>query len=507
MIAGLTFLSRLLGLAREWSFSYFLGTGELLSAFRIAFQVPNLARRLFGEGALSSAMIPVLSRSLQDEGEVASRRLVGSVLVTLVLVLGVGVLAGEMVVAVWRHFADDNALSMTALLLPYAALICSVAVVGGVLNVRGHFATPAAVPSALNLAVIAAVVAGAMWAGLEDAATMRVVCFAVLAAGVVQLLISLSMLRRISFFPIFGGWRGNTKLREVMRLMAPMALGLSAVQINTLADNLIAYWFVEIDGERRGPAILGYAHFLYQLPLGVFGIAIATAIFPVLTKCAARGDRAGLARVFERGVRMSLFIALPASLGLALISQPLVAALFQRGEFDAGDTARCSAALMYYSFGLAAYFTQHVVVRTFYAQRNSRTPARVALVIVAVNLAMNLVLVQLMEERGLALATAICAFLQVGVLLVLLRRDVDGIRWGMLRRSLTRTLVSTTFMGVFLAAIAAFPPIRDALTGHDVARVVLMVVVGAVTFGAMAKLQRQEELAEVLVPRKSGDGV
>jgi len=501
VIAGLTLLSRLLGLARECLFGYFFGTGELLSAYRIAFQVPNLARRLFGEGALSSAMIPVLTKTLQTDGEDASRKLVGSILVSLVLVLAGGIVAGEIVVAAWGFFSGDAALSMTALLLPYAAMICTVAVIGGVLNVRGHFATPAAVPCILNLAVIVSVTAGAMGAGLDDAGMMRVVCYAVLGAGVLQLLVSLFMLRKLSFFPIFANWRGNAKLREVMGLMAPMALGLSAVQINTLADNLIAYWFVEIDGEQRGPAILSFAHFLYQLPLGVFGIAIATAIFPVLTKCATEGDRAGLAHVFERGVRTSLFLAIPASVGLAFVAQPLIAALYQHGDFKASDTVRCSAALMFYSFGLAAYFTQHVVIRTFYAQHNSRTPARVALIMVAVNLAMNLALVQVMEESGLALATAICAFLQVAVLLVLLRPNVPGVRWMLLGKSLARTLVSTAVMGIALTATVAFAPISNPLIGHPVARVVVMVAVGVAAFGITAKIMRQEELAE-LVHRK-----
>jgi len=507
LIAGLTLLSRLLGLVREWSFSYFFGTGELLSAFRIAFQVPNLARRLFGEGALASAMIPVLSKTLQNEGDDASRRLVGSILVNLLLLLGGGVVAGETIIFLWRVAADDPALSLSAMLLPYAALICCVAVVGGVLNIRGHFATPAAVPCVLNIAIIAGVTLAAVGLELTDGGTMRVVCMAVLVAGFLQLVVSLVMLRRLSFFPIFAGWRKNAKLREVMGLMMPMALGLSAVQINTLADNLIAYWFVEVDGQRSGPAILGFAHFLYQLPLGVFGIAIATAVFPVLTRCAAADDRIGLAQAFERGVRTCLFLAIPSSVGLIFIAHPLIAALYQGGKFDAGDTSRCAAALAYYSLGLAAYFTQHVVVRTFYAHHNSRTPARVALVMVAINLGMNLALVRVMEESGLALATAICAFIQVLALLLILRRKVEGIQWVKLGRSLLRTAFSAGVMAFSLSVIAMVPMVRDRLIGHDALRVGVMVVTGVVVFTICATMQRQEELREVLATTKRTDRI
>lgn len=498
LIASLTLGSRVLGLVRECFFSYYFSTSGLMSAFRIAFMAPNLARRLFGEGALSSAMIPVLTETLHTEGEPASRRFVGALLMVLLAVLVLIVLAGEALIAGWRWVDDDPALALAAVLLPYMALICTVAVAGGVLNVRGHFATPAAVPMILNIGVILAMVCGAAWVGLEGLDLMYAVCGGVLAAGVLQVVATGAALRAVSFFPSFGRSRRDPRIRAVGVLMAPMILGLSAVQINSLVDYLIAYVFVHANGERVGPAVLGYAQYLYQLPLGVFGIAIATAVFPVLSQRHAEADREGMAAVFERGVRLSLFIALPASVGLMFVAHPLVATLYQHGQFDAADTKRVAWTLFFYSLGIAAYFTQHILVRTFYAMHNSRTPARIALCMVAVNFAMNVGLVFVMEERGLALATAVCAMIQVTWLSKRLAPQLGEIQWRQIGVGVWRMLVATGVMAAVLAVLAA-PPLSGGFV--DLApwiRLVVLVMAGVVTYALAARALRIEELGLAL---------
>ena len=527
LIAGLTLASRVLGLVREVVFSYYFSTSELLSAFRIAFQAPNLARRLFGEGALSSAMIPVLTESLASRGEEASRRFVGTVLTVLMVVLGLAVVVVEVGIGVWRAVADDPALRLTGFLMPYMALICTAAVASGVLNVRRHFAVPAAAPTILNIAMVAAMGLGAVVMGLEREAMMDLVCVSVLVAGVIQLILTGVALRWVSFFPIFEGalrrsgtWR-EPHLRRVLVLMAPMALGLSAVQINTLTDTIIAYLFIIEDGERVGPAVLGYAQFLYQLPLGVFGISIATAIFPVLAAKAAEGDRTGMAEVFERGVRLSLFIALPAAVGLIFVAEPLVATLYQRGAFDASDTRRVAGTLLFYSLGIPAYFTQHIVVRTYYALHNSKTPAKVALWMVALNLAMNLSLVFVLQERGLALATSVCAILQVVWLLVRLRREFPDIRWGRLGSNLSWTALAAGVMGLALAILTGPTALGDLLGANQrlhrapAVRLLLLVAIGVGVYVLAAWVAHRfsgggvEELSTVLGRtghrRRSGD--
>lgn len=496
VLAILTLLSRILGFVREWLFAYFFGAGELLSAFRIAFVVPNIARRLFGEGALSAALIPTLTRSLRDKGEAASRDFTGTVLVRLAAVLAGIVLVGELVIALWRGVQDDPALELTAILLPYLVLICLVAAITGVLQVRDRFGVPAFVPVILNLAMIAALAIGGRSAGLDGARLMYVLCGAVLIAGVLQLALVAFALQRASFWPRLT-WGGEDKrVGEVIRLMAPMLIGLSAVQFSTLADNLIAYLFITVDGERVGPAVLGYAQFFYQFPLGVFGIAIATAIFPLLSREAAADDGKGLQAALTRGLRLSLLLALPASVGLCLVATPLVRALLEYGAFDPARTDRVAGALVLYTLGLPAYFVQHLLVRTYYALGDSRTPARIGASVVAVNLALNLMLVGALEERGIALATATCAWLQLAWQVHALRERLPSLRLVSIAGSLARIAGATLIMGVVLWFADEWLP--ASLAERRVVHLTVLVVVGVAVFTIAARALRVSELGLAL---------
>ncbi|MCH8150350.1 MAG: murein biosynthesis integral membrane protein MurJ [Planctomycetes bacterium] len=498
LIASLTLCSRVLGLAREAVFGYFFSTSELLSAYRVAYMIPNLARRLFGEGALSSALVPTLTDSLAERGEQASRRFVGSVFTVLAAILVVLVLLGEGVIFFWRRISDDLSLELAAILLPYMFLICIVAVAGGVLNVRGKFAVPAAAPVILNVVIIT-VIGGSTFLGVRDELDLiRVLCVSILVAGVIQVGVMAAALRQASFLPLFGGaWR-DPQVRSAIRLMAPMMIGLSAVQINTLADYLIAYLFVHENGVRVGPAVLGYANNLYQLPLGVFGISLATVIFPVLSQKAAAGDRPGLGDTAARGIRFGLFAALPAAAGLILVARPLVAALLQHGEFNARDTERVAGVLVMYSIGLPAYFVQHVVVRTFYALRESRTPARVALWMVGINLALNLALVFPLQERGLALATAMCAIFQVTWLSFKIRRLVPELDWRSVMLGGSKALLATAVMTGALLAVGSSSQFERLVGDRASIELGVLVVVGVLTYGLAARVMRMEELRIIL---------
>ena len=497
-IATLTLGSRILGLLRECTYSYFFSTSTLLSAFRIAFALPNLARRLFGEGALSSAMIPVLSESLEEDGEPASRRFVGSLLITVCCVLVAIVLLAEIVIAVWRQYSDDYALRLAAILMPYMLLICLVAIVGGVLNVRQHFSVPAAAPAILNIVIVGATLVAAKLFGAEPATLIIVVCGAVLAAGLAQLILSAAALRAVRFWPDFSRPYDRRRVSQVMRLMAPMVLGLSAVQINASIDYFIAYIFVVHNGEHVGPAVLGYAQYLYQLPLGVFGIALATALFPVISAKAAQNDNAGVAEVFGTGLRLSLFVGLPASVGLMFVARPIVEVVLQRGSFDADDTGRVSSALLFYSIGIAAYFAQHVLVRVFYALKDSRTPARIAASMVLLNFAMNITLVFWLEERGLALATAVCGIIQAAWLARRLGRVLPGIPWASIRDGGLRMLLATAVMAGALAILSQ-PGFLDLLCGSNAyITLAVEIVIGVAVYAGMAKLLHLGELRSVL---------
>ncbi len=497
LIATLTLASRILGLGREYVFSHFFGTSELLSAYRIAFMLPNLARRLFGEGALSSAMIPILTEHVQQHGSDSARRFVGSLLTVLAVALVVCVATAEAVIAVWRSIHDDLALTLAAILIPYMGLICIVAVGGGVLNVRRHFATPATAPIILNLAIIVGTLTGAWGAGLHGFDLMVVVCVSVLVGDVGQLLATGIAFRAVSFFPLFGGGLRHPQVRAVWALMAPMVLGLSAVQLSTLADYVIAYLFISADGQRVGPAVLGYAQYLYQLPLGVFGIAIATASFPVLSAKGAQGDQAGLADTLSSAVRLSLFLALPATVGLLFVATPLVATVCQHGDFAAADTQRVAAVLVFYSLGLVAYFVQHLLVRAFYAMHDSRTPAKVAICMVAANVALNLALVVPFEERGLALATAACATVQVIWLAIRLAGRLPTLCWRAIARAVFPMLLATAAMAAVLTVFHSGRLLGSLLGQAPVIRLLVLVTLGVSTYVAMARLLRIGELTAV----------
>jgi putative peptidoglycan lipid II flippase len=494
----LTLVSRVLGLAREVVFSYFFSTGELLSAFRVAFIIPNLARRLFGEGALSAAVVPVLTQTLHESGEERSRRLVGSLTLAMSLLLVGVVLLGEAVLLVARSYSDDPALRLTAITLPYMPLICATALLGSVLNVRDRFAAAAAAPVLFNVIVVGVTLFAALALSLESQSLMDVLCLSVVAGGGAQLLLVGYDLARARFSP---RWRldvTDAQIHRVVRLMAPMFLGLSAVQINTLCDSMIAYLFIVVNGQRIGPAVLGYAQFLYQFPLGVFGIGLATALFPHLSAKAAEGDRAGLAAAFQRGMRLCLFLALPASVGLIVTAQPLVAALYERGAFTPQDTRRVAGALIFYSLGMGAYFAQHIVVRTFYAHSDSRTPTRAALTMVTVNLVLNLALVGWLQERGLALATAICAVVQVLWLCLRLRVTVPEIHWKPIVQSGLRSGTACLAMAVVLLAIQLGPVASWAIGERPILHLLILVVPGAATYAAAARWGRLEELDWIL---------
>lgn len=498
LVALLTAASRILGLIRESVFAAFFSTSELLSAFRIAFMAPNLARRLFGEGALSAAMIPVLTDTLRTDGEESSRRFVGAVLTALTVVLLAALALVEIALLIAHHSADSLALRLTIILMPYMVLICLVAVASGVLNVRQHFAVPAAAPTILNVAIIVAALAGAYGAGLRGGDLMTVVCVGILVSGVLQIVATALALRMVRFNPIYGGaWR-DPRLAKVLRLMGPMVLGLSAVQINSLFDYLIAWFFIVHDGQRVGPAVLGFAQYLYQLPLGVFGISIATAVFPLLSRRAAEGDRPAMVETIGRGLRLGALISLPATAGLILVAHPLVAALYERGEFGPAQTQRVAATLCFYSLGLPAYFAQHVVVRAFYALHDSATPARLAARMVLINLAMNMVLVFLLEERGLALSTAVCATVQVLWLARRLRTHLPEMNWRPLSVPLGKMLLAVVAMCGVVLLVDHTDLVTARLPGHIAVRLTLLVMAGLATYALAAVVLRIEELRSVL---------
>ncbi len=498
LIALLTSCSRVLGLVREAAFSYFCGIDPVFSSFRVAFMVPNLARRLFGEGAMASAFIPVFTEALEKQGRERARELAGSAFTLLGAILcGLTLLVeGGILIAHLLHRSDT--LSLTMVMLPYMILICLAGFAGGMLNALNRFALPAAAPMLLNIVLIALLLIGGITVGLEPRPLVYVVAVGVVLSGLAQFGLQLLDMRWADCSPTLNlRWR-DPDLRRILLLLAPMLVGLSATQLNVLADNLIALYFVP---QARGPAVLGYAHMLYHLPLGVFGIALATAIFPQLSARAAQADHGGLARALESGVRVSLFIALPASVGLIMLATPIVALVYQHrgGRFGIEATDHVARTLVCYCLGLWAFSLQPILARAFYALQDARTPVRIGVITVSLNLVLSLVLVFPMAEGGIALATAAAACLQVVWLVWALRRRLPEVRWSQVAVSSGRTALAVAAMSAFLWWISGANMLGGARPAVHLA---IAIPGGIVLFAVAARGLRCPELLELLARRR-----
>jgi len=535
VVSALTLLSRLTGLVRDAVLAAVFGLGLVADAFAIGFLIPNLFRRLFGEGALTASFIPHYSDLLRRDPQLA-RRFASLCVALLVVVLGAITVAGQLVLSAMLSEGgwDDRgalAIRLVMVMLPYMPLVCLVALLGGLLQVHRKFGPAANAPILLNLIIIAF----AFWAGLgaEDVAAQKSVAFivggAVIVAGLIQvgyLLIATQRVTRLTWR--FSG--AGPTLRRMLVMMVPMVLGLAVFQINALLDILIAMWLspgqrglvpeqpilglFESYPMRLGDiAALGWAQRLYQFPLGVFGIAIATAIFPALAGAvidappgrggqATPGDR--FASTLREGLRLTVFIGLPASVGLILVREPLTSLIYQRANFSEADARRVAAILLGYAPAIWAYSMTHVLTRAFHALKDATTPLKVSLGMVVLNLGLNLVLVWPLGAQGLAVSTATTAAIQCAVLVLLARRRVATpidrqvlLSWG-------RAAIASGVMGAALLAPLLFFPPRGAGMTHQAVLVASMTGGGAAVFLLAAKWMGCEELG--WLKRRRGEG-
>jgi len=422
VVGASTLVSRILGLVREIVNARLFGAGTALDLFLVAFTVPNLFRRLFGEGAMRDAFIPVFGRELADpQGD--ARRLFNVVMTSLAALLGAITLLGWIGCLVAFHsdaLSDNGRLFclLLAIMLPYLPLICLSALEGAALNAKGRFLIPALAPALLNICWIA----GAWFYG--ERYGVNALAVSVVVAGMLQYAVQIPLLWRcrLQLRPVWD--LAHTGLRRTVTLMIPVAVGSGVFQVNVMVDRLIAYVCVPAEG---AVSVLHYGNRLMQLPLGVLGLALVTAVFPSFVRQAAKGNRSELVHTLNLALRMALFMVLPCMAMLIVLRVPIIQVLFEGDRFTADSTARTARVLLYYAAGLWAFCGLHVVTRVFYALEDTRTPVRVATAMVGVNLILNLLLVWPMQEAGLALASTITAAANVGVLLVLLRRRLGSL--------------------------------------------------------------------------------
>jgi len=495
VIGVATFSSRVLGFIRDMVLAKLFGATPAADAFFVAYRVPNLLRELFAEGSMSSAFIPVFTeyqtqRSKRDAWELASA--VFTTLLTIVIgVTIVGVLAASGIVWLLAPgFHDDPVrLGMTTLLtqimFPYLIFISLAALAMGILNSMRAFAAPAFSPVFFNIFIIGCT----LFLSPMMSEPILGVAIGVVAGGLAQFLMQLpglglrGMLFRFRFDP------GHPGVRRIGTLMVPSLLGLSVTQINITISTILASFFV------GGPTYLFYGMRLIQFPLGIFGVALATAILPSLSAQAARGALAELRTTFGFGLRMILFIMLPAMLGLILLRQPIVHLFFEHGTFTAHDTAETAVAVLCYSVGLWAFGGVRIIVSAFYSLQDTRTPAISAAIAVAANLVFSLFLMSSLGAAGLALATALAAMVNGGILIVVLHRRLGGVDWGSVGRSLFRVLIAS----VPLIIVCAWVTMAQVWThpGEWVEKsIMLCMAIGLSAFGYLGihALLRSEEL-------------
>lgn len=423
-IGGFTLLSRVFGFIRDVLVARYLGAGMLADAFLVAFKLPNFLRRLFAEGAFNAAFVPLFAGTLEEQGEDAAKRVAEEIFSVLAWMVLLVVAAAEIfmpwvIMAFAPGFVDDPyKFAMTILLaricFPYILMIAMVTLLAGVLNSMNRFAAVAATPILLNICLIVSLLLLSPY--MQTSA--HALSIGVMAAGILQFVWLVIACHKEGVFLKIRWPSLTAPVRKLIRLASPVALGAGVAQINLLIDIILASLFP------GAVSWLYYADRLNELPIGVIGVAVGTALLPILTRTIRSGDSEGAISKLNSALFLAMVFTIPAAVALAIIPQPLISTIYEHGAFAASDTAAVVPALVAYSFGLPAFILVKVFAPGFYAREDTKTPVKIAILCVAVNITGNLILMQYYEHVGLAMATSIAAWLNAGLMgFVLFRRD------------------------------------------------------------------------------------
>ncbi|MBO0737827.1 MAG: murein biosynthesis integral membrane protein MurJ [Alphaproteobacteria bacterium] len=487
-VGSYTLLSRVFGFLRDVLTAAILGAGPVADAFFVAQRLPNLFRTLFAEGAFSAAFVPLFAGTMAEQGREAALIFAEDALAVLLAALLGFVLLGEIFMpAVMTVIAPgfggdpakfDLAVDLARITFPYLLFIALVALQGGLLNSVDRFAAAAAAPILLNLFLIAALLLMHR-VGWRDG---RALAWAVTAAGFAQFLWLLFACARAGLALRLPVPRLTPGVRRTLAVMAPGTVGAGVTQLNLLISTALASLLPV-----GSVSYLYYADRLNQLPLGVVGIAVGTAILPPLSRQVRLGHKADAVTTQNRGVELALLLTLPAALALAVLAAPILAVLFQRGAFDAADTAATAAALAAYAGGLPAFVLVKVLAPGFFARHDTATPVKVAVAAMAANLGLTLILMRFLAHVGIALATSVAGWINALTLLVLLMRRGYFRFDGRARRNLPRIGIAALGMGVVLIPLRI--ALAPALVGLPLIRIgalAALVCAGLATFAAFA---------------------
>jgi putative peptidoglycan lipid II flippase len=500
-----TLASRVLGLARDQVLAALFGASNEMDAFIVAFRIPNLLRDLFAEGVMSAAFVPAFTRHLTLHNRQSAWRLGNNVINVLLLVSGTLVVLGiafarPLVMAYAGDYAAvpgklELTIRLTRLMLPFLTMVTIAAAVMGMLNSLHYYFLPALSPAMFNIATIVCAIGLVPVMPLLGQPPIMAIAVGALVGGVGQVVIQWPALQREGFRYRFVMEPRDAALREVLVMMGPGTIGLAATQVNLFVNTLVA------TSQGTGAVSwLSYAFRLMYLPIGVFGVSIATAVLPALSREAALKNVDGMRTTVSRGLALMLMLNVPATFGLVALATPIVRLLFERGRFLPADTASTAAALRLYAVGLVGYSAVRIVSPTFYALRQSRIPVMVSVGTIVLNIVLSVTLVRVMGFRGLALATSIAAMANAATLVWLLRQRLDGLH----ERRLAVALVKITSAAVVMAGTSMLleQVMRGIAPGPELwaeaIRLVVAIGGGLLALAAMAKLLRIEEFADAV---------
>ncbi|MFH1024773.1 MAG: murein biosynthesis integral membrane protein MurJ [Planctomycetota bacterium] len=513
-VSAFTLVSRVLGLVRDQVFAALLGAGALADAFVVAFRVPNLLRDLFAEGALSAAFVPSFARVESGEGRdrayVLGNRVVGGVMASVgALVILAMALAPQIVSLLAPGFDPDKA-AVTAhlarIMAPFLLLVSLAAVTMGMLNAQERFTAPALAPALFNIAAIA-VGAGLYLSGADPRVAVVGWSLGTLAGGVLQLAVQVPPLWRLGYRPRprVAGNLADPGVRRILRLMGPATIGLAAVQINIFVNTQFAS---HLPGAN---AHLNYAFRLMYLPIGLFGVAVATVTGAAMARSAAERDIPALRTGLAQGLRHVAFLTIPSSIGLIVLAEPVIRLIYQHGRFTGEDTASTGRALLGYALGLVFYAAVKVMASAFYALDRARVPLLASTGAVATNIVFNALTYRTLGVFGLALGTALGALVNAGVLALFLHRAIRNDAPGnSIANPVARMLAAGLFMGAMVWALERWLAgmMGYATTAREIAVVGTCVMAGIAVYAGMCHLFRVGELAELAggLRRRLGQG-
>ena len=504
IISSGTFLSRIFGFIRDMVIANIFGAGFATDAFFVAFKIPNLLRRLLGEGALSAAFIPLFTEYFTTKSKEDAWKFASAVFSTLLVILSVitilGIVFMPAIITVlapgFYHELHKFNLTvyLTRITFPYIFLISLTALSMGILNSLRHFTVPAMSPVLLNLALIGAAFFICPYLKIPISG----LAIGVIIGGLLQFIFHIPPLIKsgMKFTPDFSF--SHPGVKKVVLLMAPSVIGLAVTQFNIFIDTLIASLLVE-----GSISYLYYADRVMQLPLGVFGTAIGTAILPTLSSYAAKRDMEGMRDTLSFGLRFTFFIAIPAMTAQIVLSLPIVSLLFERGEFTHQAAINTSQALIAFSIGLWAYSGIKVIAPAYYSVQDTKTPVRIAVISMVANVIFNLILMYPLKHAGIALATSLSAMLNLSLLIYYLPDSIRRINWYSVKNSIIKISLSSAVMGgICYLAISNQPSV----VSHGVGRLIwfsFTILTGLIVYFGMAVAIKCEEMRFLIDTVKS----